>query len=275
MSHGDFRGGRRVLRRAFTILELLVVAAIVALLVGLLVPALAGVRQNGRRAEDVALIRQVELAHVGYATDNRGRFADVGLPHGGATLAPERSFAVSLQPYLDHPRALRSPLDESPHWSAESGGRGVPIPGTSDRFRVTSYGANNFVTRFSPATATTGDPRAVADRLARVPAPSATVHLLHMVFTDDDGFCGADHVHVENWRIDPPRRAALQTQTDAVGGRAAGGDATSNYGFLDGHVETRSFDQVYVAPALSSPDLAPLNRFDPEVSAQFAVRIDG
>lgn len=49
-------------RRAFTITEILIVIGIIALLVGLLVPALAGVRNNSRKTKEKNDLRQVGWA---------------------------------------------------------------------------------------------------------------------------------------------------------------------------------------------------------------------
>jgi len=244
--------------RAFSLIELLVVLAIIALLLGLLVPTLGHVRHSARTAACLTNLRMLQQAHWMYIAEESGRFIRVGLPHGGVT-DESVSWIETLEPYVDGEPTLRSALDTSPHWAAEDGGEGVPVPGTTERFRRTSYGCNNYVTQYSPAADQYGDASYVADRIGRVKQPASTVHFVVMVYTDAQGFCGADHVHVENWRMAPPVLAAAQMQTDAVGGKARTADARSNYGFLDGHVETLPFSAVYVDPDH--------NRFDPEVSA--------
>ena len=75
----------------------------------------------------------------------------------------------------------------------------------------------------------------------------------------------ADHVHVENWWVNdalpdaPPILASNQVETNIVGGVESTNSATSNYGFIDGHVETLPFNKVYVRPGN--------NRFDPKVNS--------
>jgi len=56
--------------RGFTLVELLVVVAIIALLLGILVPALSKARESGRRAVCGSNVRQVYIANTGYATEN-------------------------------------------------------------------------------------------------------------------------------------------------------------------------------------------------------------
>ncbi|GJM19775.1 MAG: hypothetical protein DHS20C14_19880 [Phycisphaeraceae bacterium] len=57
-------------RRAFTLLELMVVIAIIALLIGILLPVLSQVRQSARTLACQATMRQLAVAHAGYFGDH-------------------------------------------------------------------------------------------------------------------------------------------------------------------------------------------------------------
>lgn len=59
-------------RRAFTLVELLVVIAIIGLLAGILIPVVGQVRKNTRAAADLANMRQLGIAMLGYAADHKG-----------------------------------------------------------------------------------------------------------------------------------------------------------------------------------------------------------
>lgn len=245
--------------RAFTLIELLVVVAIIALLIGILLPALSKARRAGHTVKCLANIRSLEQAHYAYLNDHDGRFADVGLPHGGIG-DPSVSFITTLAEYYGTPLALRSPVDRSAHWPTDEGGTGVPPPGNVN-LRVTSYGMNNLLSRtYNPNIRVGSYAREPWDRLDKVHFPFATVQFLMMAREGE--FAASDHVHVEDWLSpgaplsDAPQNAAAQMDTGAHGGRSRSFDAVSNYGFLDGHAETLRFSGVYT-------DLE-RNRFHPE-----------
>lgn len=61
--------GKRSSTTAFTLIEVLVVIAIIGLLVGLLLPALSQARETGRQAACLSNLRQLYLANLTYATE--------------------------------------------------------------------------------------------------------------------------------------------------------------------------------------------------------------
>jgi len=61
---------------AFTLLELLVVIAVVALLAALLLPAMARAKQKARQVACLSNLRQIGLGFTLYAAENRDRFPD-------------------------------------------------------------------------------------------------------------------------------------------------------------------------------------------------------
>lgn len=240
--------------RAFTLIELLVVLSIIALLIGVLLPALGGARTKAKTMQCLSNLRGMQTAHWMYMTDSNGQFIRVGLSHGGAHGDETMAWVNTLEQYYGSALLHRSPVDDSPHWGPAPAGEPIPGAGDVNQRRRTSYGVNNFLTTAAPIEAYT--------QLDDVPRPAATVQFLIMSFTGS--FAGADHPHVEGWAIpgfsslNSPALAAAQVQINAHGGPKAAWDSISNYGFLDGHAATLPFRSVFT-------DFS-TNNFDPAVA---------
>src|SRR3954463_4521281 len=59
-------------RKGFTLVELLVVIGIIAVLIGILLPALGRAREASKSTACLSNIRQVSMAFMMYANDNKG-----------------------------------------------------------------------------------------------------------------------------------------------------------------------------------------------------------
>ena len=107
--------------KAFTLMELLVVVAIIGVLVGVVVVSMQAVRASATRSESLGALRQMALAYGQYTDEHRGRLMpgyidDTILTStpafekmqaklsSGEVLAPEdsASYVWRLAPYLDH-----------------------------------------------------------------------------------------------------------------------------------------------------------------------------
>lgn len=222
----------------FTLVELMVVVAIIATLLSILLPSLSDARRQAMTTHCLSNMRNMQVAHAMYMASNNDHFINVGLAHGGLHANEETAWINTLREYYGADLLHRSPVDDSPYWDQ-------PIPGTGGQMRRTSYGVNDYLTPALPFST-----RYL--RLQSVPRPHATVQFVIMTFghqSHEVEFAGSDHVHAYLWWNSIPRlRPALASrhvQIDAHGGPPMDTQSRSNYGYLDGHAEINLFEDVY------------------------------
>ncbi len=92
----------RLRRRAFTLIEMLVVISIIALLMGIIVPVLSKVRRNARRLYCAAQLKQIGIAVRTYAEDQDHRIITAGeILYAHSVKEVLSSWFVRLLPYID------------------------------------------------------------------------------------------------------------------------------------------------------------------------------
>src|SRR5262249_49244307 len=107
-------------RSGFTLVELLVVVAVIGVLAALLLPTLAQARESARRTACASNLRQIGMALRVYVDDHDGLYPVLPLTtppedendadEGG----PVTDWEEVVQPYLRSERILRCPSDPSP-----------------------------------------------------------------------------------------------------------------------------------------------------------------
>ena len=118
--------------KGFTLIELLVVIAIIALLLSIMLPAMALVKERGRNIVCQAHLHGLGLALLMYATENKEQF--LHLPDAGTEfysngilwyddqgklMAPSRGDAywgVHYMDYVETRKLFRCPSSKQPHW---------------------------------------------------------------------------------------------------------------------------------------------------------------
>ena len=116
-------------KNAFSLIELLVVVAIIAILASLLLPALARAKSQARRISCVSQMRQIGIAFTLYRQDERDRFPDLRALKASLGFHPWTTWprsdprsgwaALSMKDYLNEsvlwscPSLIHSPLNEA------------------------------------------------------------------------------------------------------------------------------------------------------------------
>lgn len=117
-------------KKGFTLVELLVVIAIIALLMSILMPALARVREQAKTVLCQSNLRQIATAFDMYTGDNQGYFQQGwdGLPNGPCgSIACSNWWIHAIKPYYADsdvclcPMAMKLGYDENPRFYGEVG----------------------------------------------------------------------------------------------------------------------------------------------------------
>lgn len=110
-------------RRAFTLIELLVVISIIALLVGILLPALGKARIAAKRAVSESNTRQLSIAAFAYAVDNNGM-----APHRGGLGNGDAPYISQKEGACTSPNVWGIWKDQTNPWDNNFMGLGVLFP---------------------------------------------------------------------------------------------------------------------------------------------------
>jgi prepilin-type N-terminal cleavage/methylation domain-containing protein/prepilin-type processing-associated H-X9-DG protein len=150
--------------KGFTLIEILVVIAIIGILSGILITALRGSRENALRAKATSDLRQVYTAITLYANDNGGRLPGPSYAGVGAGFRSfDQTLARYVAPYLDAPMPDGSEYSWVPALLPEgfeeaSGNFDERRKGPAYMLNLSKYSDDNYSHPMGyPGTAGTGD----------------------------------------------------------------------------------------------------------------------
>jgi len=204
--------------RGFTLIELLVVISIIALLIGILLPALSAAREAAQRVKSASNMRQIGIGIQMYAQDHDGRF-----PTGKHT-AGSTSYIDSLGPYVTDVGEIRvDPADPRSHEAIRDHGTSYPL---NDYISVAAYDpfGNRIADEYFP-------------KLYQLFKPTET-HVIFVASREMSVGRSGDHVHARSTWLNGWSAVTQNIAPGRYGGNPQGTRGSAPYLFADGHVDT-------------------------------------
>lgn len=250
-SHSNPSGRRNAAIRAFTLIELLTVIAIIGILAAILIPTVGKVRQTAKTSRCASNLRQISQAMILLVDDSKGRFPDG--PGWDVKVGPY----LNLGAILSQPAGTRAaadiftcPNDTEPRTS--EGGYAPNARSYICSARDATKPGLGIFSRLNPTQA--ADPANAyrySRRLGDMPAPGRTIMLAEK-YSDNNGnpvnnlqFYGNGDLST-GWQGAAATPKKVGTTNEYYHGSA------QNYSFADGHIE-------YLTPLQTSQNNKPFS----------------
>lgn len=215
------------MRPAFTLIEILIVVAIMAILAAILFPVFSRARENARRASCQSNLRQIGLGMLQYTQDY-----DERLPRNdsGSDLG---TWVDVLQPYLKSEQIFLCPSDSTPYQMSAAGGSG----------RRTSYALNQIYSdNPSENLFEANDVGAAPTSLAAIEDVSGTIGVGDSQSYYQVYLSASTATIAVALGANPPTFGNGARSGQFVGRHFGGG----NFLFLDGHVKFQRLEKLVV-----------------------------
>ncbi len=140
--------------RAFTLLELIVVMAIITILAAMLIPSISGARESARSASCMSNLKQIGVAMQIYVSENAGYYPWSGVAAPVAGLPDQWDYAIS--PYLGGSITVRPTVFLCPSRTMKTHGNNISTYSIHQGIcpNVATWSGNTPAT-FTPAALTT------------------------------------------------------------------------------------------------------------------------
>lgn len=196
---------------AFTLTELLTVIAIIGILVAIIIPIIGKVRSNARASQCVSNLRQIGVAMLVYASENKNQYP-AAVRHGG------RSWDMELKDYGVTKDVLHCAVDEAERSPFNNGTASEPRSyGMNDRLASGGYNPTGYI------------------HSARIEAPPQTIALSEWHVSGNRAWVSGNAVLTDFIGGDTAR-----------GNFTVHGEVSGNALFFDGHVETLRKNQANI-----------------------------
>jgi len=244
-----------MVRRGFTLIELVVVVAILSLLVAVFVPALRASRQKAKAVVCASNVRQLGIAVAAYSSNNGT------VPHGfvDSDIEPPGGFPGSLDYnkkgwwwYNYIGQFYYKKTDQKSLICCPA--KNLKEPRLKTNILCGNYGVNQSIFKstsdFINRTEFIGQPLRPneilrpTETLLIVDSGFALINWWHATLDMPEPLSPQDRSYVPGMKINTERGIYAGQEHDAIGGRHP--SRTVNIGFVDGHVENTKADELLV-----------------------------